>query len=58
VKVLEHTKEEADRRSRLAYTAWVEANGRVGVNVARAWDELLDDEKYTWRLVYDACSEG
>ena len=51
--VQSHSKEESDRRSQFAYAAWVEACGRTGVNVSVPWEQLLDDEKYQWRLVYD-----
>jgi hypothetical protein len=44
---------EAERRSRVAYQAWIDACGRVGVNVPVPWERLLDDERYSWGLVYD-----
>lgn len=54
--VQSHTKPEADRRSRVAYQAWVDACARVGAFVTREWEALLDDEQYCWRLVYDDCA--
>ncbi|HEY1956675.1 MAG TPA: hypothetical protein VGH28_13740 [Polyangiaceae bacterium] len=46
---------EAERRSRIAYRAWVEASARVGVNVEKPWEELLQDEKAQWSDVYGVC---
>ena len=49
---------ECDRRSRIAYQAWVEACSRTGVNVKIPWESLLDDEKGQWSDVYGVCVES
>jgi hypothetical protein len=41
----------------IAYQAWVDACARTGVAVKAKWDDLLDDERYQWRLVYEACAK-
>ena len=46
---------EAERRSRVAYQAWVEACGRTGVSLSRSWEQLLTDEKSQWSAVYGVC---
>lgn len=48
---------EYEHKSRVAYEAWVTACGRTGVNVPNRWEDLLDDEKYQWGDVYNACVE-
>lgn len=48
-------KDEWERQSRAAYKAWQEACARTGLNVARTWEGLLDDEQEQWLLVYDEC---
>ncbi len=47
---------ESERRSRIAYRAWVEACGRTGLNVAKPWEGLIDDEKWQWAAVYGVCA--
>jgi hypothetical protein len=46
---------ESERRSRVAYDAWVHACAVFGVTVTTSWEHLLADEQGQWLIVYEAC---
>ena len=47
--------EQQERDAVVAYAAWAKAQARAGVTVT-PWPDVLQDDKYAWLAVYDACA--